>query len=152
MYFNPEVATRPTQWCVLHIALSAEQCCEAFKANRILRCTPSPSSQIAGWRYYGEVELGIHCAFEWFQLTVAPIGVLAWADKALARYWVQVNGFCAGCEGSVLQTWMASYRQGAWCAGCWNREFLRLAAEKATKKELPKDGEEDAPMAALPYY
>ena len=69
---NPEAATTPTTWYVLHIVLSAEQFLESFTNQLLLKCN---SRGVPGWRFYGEIELGDGNSFEWLQITV--IGIAA---------------------------------------------------------------------------
>ena len=121
---NPEVATQPTSWCVLHVVLSAEQCVEAFKSGRLMRPTLEPP----GWRFYGDIELGEGNAFEWAQCTIAPIGLMPWAEKALSTWYeIRAAGDCMGCGACNTVTWTAMKKQQKlyYCAACWNSFFLR---------------------------
>ena len=88
---NPDAATTPTTWFVLHIVLTAEQFLESFRNQLLHKCN---ARGVPGWRFYGKIELGVGNSFEWLQITVGPyvgpIGIAArdqqaWKEKNTNR-------------------------------------------------------------------
>ena len=83
---NPEAATSPTTWYVLHIELTAEKVLESFTNQLLHKCK---SRGVPGWRLYADVELGVGNSFEWLMITVGPyegpIGIAARAEKAWGK-------------------------------------------------------------------
>ena len=142
---QPEAALKPTRWIILHIWLDPEQFLEAFKASRVLR---NPNLKQPGWRFYGEMELGNGNSYEWWQKDIPPIGILAWAEKALTmRYKLRADGHCCGCGAVPVPTWATwAVHQKDFCAGCWNAHFLKDASEVSA--DTDKEMEEQAPAFA----
>lgn len=143
VYGMPEAAMSRTHWRVLHIWLSAEQFLEAFKANRLLRTTSTRglAEPLPGWGIYGEVELGNGNAFEWMQFTVAPIGIMRWAEKLLSkRYNLRADGRCCSCGAVAGPTWTA--RKHAlpspedFCTDCWYAYCMERVSEVDMDKEV----------------
>jgi len=117
----PQVATEETEWCLLKLTFNAEQVCEAFKDGRL---TSGPNANT--WAWYGELSLG-NLNFEWWKLNIAPIGMPAWADKALTgKYQVGTSIACAGCDSDRVPTWKSSPKHGqaGYCASCWHGYFV----------------------------
>ena len=124
---SPLIATEESEWYVLKITFSAEQVCEAFKEGRVTNAyAKSPHT----WRWYGDITLG-EVAFEWFKLSIAPIGLQAWADKVL-RSWYPFGESCAcaGCGAAGVPTWVPCPEPGDkdYCASCWHGFFLEARA------------------------
>ena len=124
---SPLIATEESEWLFLKITFSAEQVCEAFKEGRVTNAyAKSPHT----WRWYGDITLG-EVAFTWFQLSIAPIGLQAWADKVL-RSWYRfgTSGSCAGCGAEGVPTWVCRPEPGCkdYCAPCWHGFFLEERA------------------------
>ena len=121
---SPLIATEEFELLCLKIKFSAEQVCEAFKLGRVYAKSPHT------WRWYGDITLG-EVAFTWFQLSIAPIGLQAWADKVL-RSWYRfgTSGSCAGCGAEGVPTWVCRPEPGCkdYCAPCWHGFFLEERA------------------------
>ena len=145
---NPHIALSPTKWCVLHVALTAEECVHAFKDGRIQKSTYGPAGVVQpGWRHYGELQLGLGHAFEWITITVAPIGVLLWADKALTTHYKRhADSCCCGCSAAHVITWTASkeHRHEKLCADCCLRYFQERASQDDADEMVHASCEDDA--------
>ena len=129
---NPQTATEATQWCVLRVTLAAEECVQAFCAGLIHKTYHGPAgAPQPGWRYYGEMSLGVGHAYEWLQVTLAPVGVDQWAEKALTTHYKrQPDSCCKGCLAAPVTAWIASksHAQHLFCAMCWLQYFTAMAA------------------------
>ena len=129
---NPQIATAATQWCVLRVTLAAEECVQAFCAGLIHKTYHGPAGAVQpGWRYYGELQLGVGNAYEWMQVTLAPVGVDQWAEKALTTHYKRHHDSCCkGCLAAPVTTWTASkaHAQNLFCATCWLQYFTAVAA------------------------
>ena len=129
---NPQIATAATQWCVLRVTFAAEECVQAFCAGLIHKSNHGPAGVVQpGWRYYGELQLGIGNAYEWMHITLAPVGVEHWAEKALTTHYKrQSDSCCKGCLAAHVTTWTASkaHSHDLFCATCWLRYFTERTA------------------------
>ena len=130
---NPHIATEPTQWYVLRVTLAAEGCVQAFCAGLIQKSNHGPAGVVQpGWRYYGELQLGCGNSYEWMHITLAPVGVETWAEKALTTHYKRhSDSCCKGCLAAHVTAWTASkaHSHGLFCAICWLRYFTELAAD-----------------------
>ena len=129
---NPQTATAATQWCVLRVAFAADECVHAFTAGLIHKPRQGPDwAPQPGWRYYGELSLGVGHAYEWSQVTLAPVGVDQWAEKALTTHYKrQPDSCCKGCLAAPVTAWYASksHAHHLFCAMCWLQYFTAMAA------------------------
>ena len=116
----PRVATEATEWCLLKLTFNAEQVCEAFKDCRLTYGRDANT-----WAWYGELSID-DLSFEWWKLTIAPIGMPAWAEKALTGDQVGTSIACAGCGSDCVPTWKSNPKHGQtdYCASCWHGYFV----------------------------
>ena len=150
---NPQSATMVTQWCILRVAFAADDFVHAFNAGLIHKPRQGPDwTPQPGWRYYGDLTLGDGHAYEWLQLTIAPVGVDQWAEQALSQYKKQPDSWCKGCRAAPVTAWVASksHARHLFCATCWHEYFTTLAAGRDSADYEPDPHATAQPSAVPP--
>lgn len=126
-------AEEPTLWFVLKLNFSENQWLKYLLGNEggtnIFGC---PWRKWNEWHCDGELTLE-DISVEWVQLTLAPIGLEAFAGKLLKRKPCQEDGHCSECSATGITVWPGSKRRKqnelegreahaqSFCAACWQK-------------------------------
>jgi hypothetical protein len=72
------------------------------------------------WRIYADLPLTEFFDFEWYTITIAPLGIENWAERALTPFHeVCYESICDDCQAGPITTWNTSYNK--YCANCWHK-------------------------------
>ena len=113
------IAREITVWKILEINMPRATAFQMVQDGKLVR-----DINRKGWRLFDNLEFGSFSP-QWWEVTVAPIGVYAWTERALMPKFQVSHQACSRCQKQT-----AVYRMH--CGDCWLDWLKETQAEAAS--------------------